>query len=95
MVEVKSRGGYLMGLTSYGNYSMEDTADFTVYVPRTDEHFMAVAGGGASAADGLLCVRGQEVWTWISRATWPRASPSNGEGESARSFFFPRNFHLW
>ncbi len=39
MVEVKSRGAYLMGLTSYGNYNMEDTADFTVYVPRTDPHF--------------------------------------------------------
>ena len=41
MVEVKSRGGYLMGLTSYGNYEMEDTADFTVYIPKTDEHFTA------------------------------------------------------
>ena len=39
MVEVKSRGAYLMGLTSYGNYNIEDTADFTVYVPRTDPHF--------------------------------------------------------
>ncbi len=39
MVEVKSRGGYLMGLTSYGNYGIEDTADFTVYVPKTDPHF--------------------------------------------------------
>ena len=39
MVEVKSRGAYLMGLTSYGNYEIEDTADFTVYIPRTDEHF--------------------------------------------------------
>lgn len=38
MVEVKTRGGYLMGLTSYGNYSIEDTADFTVYIPQTDEH---------------------------------------------------------
>ena len=34
MVEVKSRGAYLMGLTCYGNYSMEDTANFTVYVPK-------------------------------------------------------------
>ena len=41
MVEVKSRGAYLMGLTSYGNYEMEDTADFTVYIPKTDEHFTA------------------------------------------------------
>ena len=28
MVECKSRGAYLMGLTTYGNYSIEDTADF-------------------------------------------------------------------
>ncbi|MCR4645381.1 MAG: glutamine--fructose-6-phosphate transaminase (isomerizing) [Oscillospiraceae bacterium] len=41
MVEVKSRGAYLMGLTTYGNYSIEDTNDFTVYIPRTDEHFAA------------------------------------------------------
>lgn len=39
MVEVKSRGGYLMGLTTYGNYNIEDTADFTVYIPKTDPHF--------------------------------------------------------
>ncbi len=39
MVEVKSRGAYLMGLTSYGNYNIEDTANFTVYIPKVDEHF--------------------------------------------------------
>ncbi len=39
MVEVKSRGAYLMGLTTFGNYSIEDTADFNVYVPKTDPHF--------------------------------------------------------
>ena len=39
MVEVKSRGAYIMGLTTYGNYSIEDTADFTVYIPQTDSHF--------------------------------------------------------
>lgn len=44
MVEVKSRGAYLMGLTSYGNYSIEDTADFTVYVPKTDGNFMTSLG---------------------------------------------------
>ena len=41
MVECKSRGAYLMGLTSYGHYEIEDTADFTVYIPKTDEHFTA------------------------------------------------------
>ena len=41
MVECKSRGAYLMGLTSYGHYNIEDTADFTVYIPKTDVHFTA------------------------------------------------------
>ena len=41
MIEVKSRGAYLMGLTNYGNYDIEDRADFTVYIPKTDEHFAA------------------------------------------------------
>ena len=39
MVECQSRGAYLMGLTNYGNYSVEETADFTVYIPKTDQHF--------------------------------------------------------
>lgn len=39
MVECKSRGAYLMGLTSFGNYNIEETVDFTVYIPRTDPHF--------------------------------------------------------
>lgn len=39
MVECKSRGAYLCGITTYGNYNMEDSADFVVYVPKTDEHF--------------------------------------------------------
>ena len=41
LVEVKSRGAYLMGLTSYGNYEIEDTVNFTVYIPKTDPHFAA------------------------------------------------------
>lgn len=39
MVECKSRGAYLCGVTSYGNYSIEDTADFVTYIPKTDVHF--------------------------------------------------------
>ena len=61
MVEVKSRGAYLMGLTSYGNYSIEDTADFSVYVPKTEKYFttsLAIAplqlmGYYVSVAKGL------------------------------------------
>ena len=40
MVECRSRGAYLMGLTTFGNYNIEDTADFTVYIPKTDPHFV-------------------------------------------------------
>ena len=39
MVECKSRGAYLMGFTTVGNYNIEESADFTVYIPETDEHF--------------------------------------------------------
>ncbi len=41
MLECKSRGAYLMGLTAYGKYEVEDQVDFAVYVPRIDEHFAA------------------------------------------------------
>ena len=40
MVECKSRGAYLMGLTTYGHYEIEETADFVIYVPRIDSHFV-------------------------------------------------------
>ena len=61
MVETKSRGAYLMGLTSYGNYGVEDTVNFAVYVPKTDPLFAAsvaviplqLFGYYVSAAKGL------------------------------------------
>ena len=40
MLECKSRGAYLMGLTTYGKYEIEDQVNFTVYVPKADEHFV-------------------------------------------------------
>ena len=40
MVECKSRGAYLMGLTTYGKYETEDQVNFMVYVPKVDEHFI-------------------------------------------------------
>lgn len=39
MVEVRSRGAYLFGLTTYGQYAIEDIVNFTVYVPRTEKLF--------------------------------------------------------
>lgn len=39
IVEVKSRGAYLMGITNSGNYNIESTVDFAVYVPRTEQYF--------------------------------------------------------
>ena len=61
MVETKSRGAYLMGLTSHGNYGVEDTVNFAVYVPKTDPLFAAsvaviplqLFGYYVSAAKGL------------------------------------------
>ena len=40
MLECKSRGAYLMGITAYGKYDVEDSVNFTVYVPKVDEHFI-------------------------------------------------------
>ena len=41
LVETKARGAYLMALTSFGNYAIEDSADFVVYVPKINELFSA------------------------------------------------------
>lgn len=61
MVECKSRGAYLMGVTTYGNYAVEDNVEFAVYIPKTDNHFMAslaviplqILGYYVSVAKGL------------------------------------------
>ena len=61
MVEVKSRGAYLMGVTTYGNYNIEDTADFTIYVPKICDYFatslavvpLQILGYYVSVAKGL------------------------------------------
>lgn len=39
MVECRSRGAYLMGLTIFGQYNIEDSTDFAVYIPKIDPHF--------------------------------------------------------
>ena len=41
LLECKSRGAYLMAMTSNGNFSIEDSADFVIYIPKTDPHFAA------------------------------------------------------
>ena len=41
LVETRARGAYLMALTSFGNYAIEDTADFVIYVPKINELFAA------------------------------------------------------
>ena len=40
MAECKARGAYLMGVTADGNYGVEDSVNFAIYVPRADEHFI-------------------------------------------------------
>lgn len=41
LVEVKSRGAYVMSLTCNGTYSLEEQSEFTVYIPKTDPYFAA------------------------------------------------------
>lgn len=41
MVECKSRGAYLMGVTTFGNYAIEDAVEFATYIPKIDNHFTA------------------------------------------------------
>ena len=40
MAECKARGAYLLGVTTEGRYSVEDSVNFTIYVPSADEHFV-------------------------------------------------------
>lgn len=61
MVEVKCRGAYLAGLTTMGNYKVEDMVDFALYIPKTEEYFtpslsvipLQLFGYYASVAKGL------------------------------------------
>ena len=39
MVEVHARGATLLAVTFDGNYAMEDQADFTIYIPKTEDVF--------------------------------------------------------
>ena len=55
MVGVQEPGSLSDGTDlAMDNYNIEDTADFTVYVPKTDPYFTHLSGGGAAAADGIL-----------------------------------------
>ena len=61
MVECRSRGAYLMGLTTFGQYNIEDSTDFAVYIPKIDPHFatslavipLQLLGYYSSVAKGL------------------------------------------
>ena len=41
LMEVKSRGGYIVALTSGEHASVQSTADFTIQIPEIDKHFTA------------------------------------------------------
>ena len=61
MVECKSRGAYLMGLTTFGNYNIEDTADFTDLHPEDRLALCHIPGSDPASASGLLCKRSQRT----------------------------------
>ena len=72
LLECRSRGAYLMGLTAYGNYNIEDTADFTVYVPKLIRCLWL-------RWRLCRCNCWHTMWQWggdwmsTSRAIWPKA----------------------
>lgn len=61
MVECKARGAFLCAIAPYGKYETEDCADFTVYIPKVEQHFMGslaviplqIIGYYVSVAKGL------------------------------------------
>lgn len=39
IVEVKTRGAYVLAVTNAGNVEMEKTADAVLYIPQTNQYF--------------------------------------------------------
>lgn len=39
MVEVKTRGAFVLAVTNEGNYEMEASADYVIYIPKTNRYF--------------------------------------------------------
>lgn len=39
MVEVKSRGAFVLAVTNEGNYDIEKAADYIIYIPETNKYF--------------------------------------------------------
>lgn len=39
MVEVKARGAFVLAVTNEGNYEMEKSADYVIYIPKTNRYF--------------------------------------------------------
>ena len=71
MVECKSRGAYLMALTTYGNYSIEDCAEFVIYIPKTDPLFAASLAVIPLQLMDIMYLSQRDLM-WISREIWRR-----------------------
>lgn len=39
MVEVKTRGAFVMAVTNTGNTEVEKAADYVIYIPKTNKYF--------------------------------------------------------
>ena len=67
-----------MGLTTYGNYEIEDQVNFTVYVPKVDEHFVGslavvplqLMGYYVSVAKGLDVDKPRDLAKSVTVAQW-------------------------
>ena len=71
LAECKARGAYLMGVTSYGNYFIEDHVDFTIYIPKTEPSQGSWQPSPCSCW-GITSAFPKDSM-WISREIWPKA----------------------
>ena len=70
VVEVKSRGAFVMAVTTVGNTEVEKTADYVIYIPETNPYFANSLAVIPLQLFGYLRFPSERGWMWISRGTW-------------------------
>ena len=56
MVEVKTRGAFVMAVTNEGNIDIEKAADYVIYIPLTNKYFTNSLAIITVTAFWILCI---------------------------------------
>lgn len=67
--EVKTRGAFVMAVTTVGNTEVEKVADYVVYLPETNPIF-ANSWRSFRCSSLATTYRSAEASMWINRETW-------------------------